>query len=143
MDIAKVALGGVAAYLIYNYFFVDGGIEQTAAGAGASTSATPPSVNIRSLLVNWANANGQTLYTFDEWRFGYNTIRGTYGPMWEEVHATHPREFEMSVDEYIALASTAGGLSGLAGISGLGNAPVVMGVDRATPLERADIQFLR
>lgn len=144
MDATKVLIGAGIAYLAYNWFTGMEEVEETTAGSGGSTSDAPAAVDIKSLLQAWAAANGHDRYTFDEWRFGYNTIRGSYGPMWEEVASTQDRGFLMSVDEYIALARTGGtlqGFAGLRGVSGFGDAPVVMGVDRATPSERLDITF--
>jgi len=91
-----------------------GSTPTTGSGTTGTTSTTAPAVESPTTLTvkeQLRAATSETLQTYDQWNYYYNRIRGSYGPVWDDV-ATKPRDYRYSLDEWWALVSPHG-LSGL------------------------------
>jgi hypothetical protein len=91
-----------------------GSTSTTGSGTAGTTGTTAPAAESPTTLTvkeQLRAAAPEALQTYDQWNYYYNRIRGSYGPVWDDV-ATKPRDYRYSLDEWWALVSPHG-LSGI------------------------------
>lgn len=114
----KALLGIVAAYIGVSYFFpnlLSGAISMPNSVANnpqASGNTSP--LDIKTLMLQKAQANPLATLTYDQWNYYFHQIRGVYARAFENT-GLPSRDVFMTIDEFLQYANVnlSTGLSGI------------------------------